>query len=429
MDHNPALPTRAYYKNLASRLILEKELWSQFYSRCEAMASAGLHGHKDPSTVAAAVLKGYSLGMDFMEALGKIKMIDGNPVLRGPSAVAHIHAVVPGAKCRVVTDLVRVDAHGTPLAELVERLCEDQVDCWKGRRCLDPTKISVWEMSRPEWDPKYYVFTMAQAERAGMVARNSTWRNYPERCLKWQAASIGTQEMFGDSLGGMYLEEEMQNAPQRAAESPPAPSPLPPVADFDEDQWANPEDYVAALHTVHARIEALDLAEDFVMEAALGDVVSRPSPSQLDQVQQWLANAESAISKFVRGLPVQGISLKVYESDFERHRPVIEKAIPGSGIAVLWSGGARLSKEIAVIEGSVAGLMVLLEQRLPEVDEDDTPDPEVVAKAEATLKAHQEKTKARNEENGRKARERLAKAEAEKNVAAEDEAPAATGGS
>ena len=174
-----AVPSRAQYRALADQLMLDENAWRQFFGRCKCFAEAGLYGHKRPETVAAAGLKGMSLGMSFMEALDRIKVIKGTPVIRGSAAINHIHERCAGAKCR----------------------------------CIKSTDTeAVWSMERPGWEAREFRYTWAQAESSGIVKRNEVYKLFPARCLKWQAASEGAQEMFGDVLGGLYFQEEIEGA-------------------------------------------------------------------------------------------------------------------------------------------------------------------------------------------------------------------------
>jgi hypothetical protein len=394
---NPALPSRAYYKYLASALILDPKMWQQFYDRCRAMAAAKLYGHSNPNTVAGVVLKGYSLGMDFMEALSKLKVIDGTPVLRGPNAIAHIHSVVPGARCRCITDLIRRDGitgdvpgfPGIDREKLVAQFTHENPDCWTGDR-LDPALISVWLMSRPEWEDRVFTFTMAQAETAGLPSRNENWSMYPDRCLKWQAASVGTQEIFGDELEGMYLAEELENSPRpetrRERKAPePEPQPLPDGVDAEE--------FELALTELGRLLRELGLKYAFVCEAALGETLGsrKPTYEQLNAIKRWIGKAGDTMEGFTKGQKYETLQLKIYPAEFSRWRPVVEETTPNSGRGMVWGGSARREKEQAMEEGAIAAFMALLRQPLPDRGEDDEPDPEIVAAAEAALAVEQEK--------------------------------------
>ena len=185
-----SLMTREQYRALADRLIFDKDAWDQYFARCECVVKAGMYGHKNASTVAVAGLKGMSLGMSFMEAIDRIKVIHGTPVIRGSAAINHIHERCKGAKCRCITST---------------------------------TTEAVWIMSRPGWEPKEFRFTWDDAIKAGLL-KNEIYKLYPARCLKWQAASEGAQEMFGDVLSGLYFQEEIHDTPppEKAYREPPS---------------------------------------------------------------------------------------------------------------------------------------------------------------------------------------------------------------
>jgi len=207
----------AQYRQLADRLILDQEAWGMYFNRCKCIAGAKFYGHTDPQTIASAGLKGMSMGMSFMEALSRIKVIHGQPVIRGPAAINHIHERCGGARCRCITGLIGSGADiGIPdfdLERLTERIRNRYPQYWtEDNLGLNPNKISVWVMDRPGWAPKAFIYTWEQAELAELPKRNDSYRKFPARCLKWQAASEGAQEMFGDVLDGLYFEVELERA-------------------------------------------------------------------------------------------------------------------------------------------------------------------------------------------------------------------------
>lgn len=288
---------------------------------------------------------------------------------------------------------------GLDVAALVVRLEEQHAECWSGD-VLDPTKIAVWVMVRPDWDPAVYVFTMAQAELAGLPARNENWKLYPDRCLKWQAASVGSQEMFGDELAGMYLAEELENSPPQVIDVASVQA-HPDATDVPKD--VDRGRYQAILESVEQRLETHTLPYAFACECALGEQLgeSEPEPEQLEQLVNWLNTVDKNKASLAAGTLVLGHRVKVYRSEFDRHRPVVEITVPGAGRGVVWTGASRLDRDQAVQEGAQAALMALFEQRLPEPGEDDTPDPDVVEAAHAALEAEKERIAAQAGVTGR----------------------------
>lgn len=409
---NPQLPSRAYYKWLSSALILDRGLWLQFFDRCKAMAAAQLYGHKRAETVAAAVLKGYSLGMDFMEALSKIKVIKGNPVLRGPNAIAHIHAVVPGARCRPVTSTLRAGGPhgelagfpGVDYADLVVRLQAEHPECWVDGR-LDPAKIAVWVMVRPDWEPTVYAFTLAQAERAGLLQRNENWRLYPDRCLKWQAASVGTQEMFGSELEGMYLAEELENAPTvRAIPAPSRALPAVPVETEPERAPGPDADesdaYNTALADVGTRLRRFRVSYAKACQRAVGRELgaAKPGHAELAALEAFCGQLEDWHRSYVEGSELDSLRLRIYETSYGRHRPVVERYVAGpsgSSWGAVWTGAADTSEDDVKAIGGCAALLAFLGEPVFDPGPDEEPTPEAIEAANAAVAKAREQNKRR----------------------------------
>jgi hypothetical protein len=164
--------------------MLDDAAWQSFMRRCVVICKAGVYGHKSPETVAVAALRGMSLGLGFMESLDAVKVIHGTPQIRGAQAVALVRSRLPGAQLECVT---HDDKRNTE---------------------------AVWKMARPGEDAKVFRVTLEDAKRAGLT-KSQTWTKYPDRMLKWWAASQGCQELFGDVLsiavesgGGDDLEAE-----------------------------------------------------------------------------------------------------------------------------------------------------------------------------------------------------------------------------
>lgn len=193
----PRTQTRVYdlrreRQQLAEEVVFHPEKMAHLYKMCSAMASIGLCGHKSPESALSAVLFGLGLGMPPMQGMTSIQVIHGKPCLRGPAALAHITSL--GHILRVVT---------------VER----------GE---DPAKVAIVETER-DGRKKEFRGTREAVDRAGLPEKNTVWKSYPERCLKWHVVSEATQEVFGDLLAGAYLVEEMEQSPGIT----PAPEPPP----------------------------------------------------------------------------------------------------------------------------------------------------------------------------------------------------------
>jgi hypothetical protein len=89
-------------------------------------------------------------------------------------------------------------------------------------------------------------FTMADAERAGLIKEGGAWQTYPANMLRWRALGYAADQVFPDVLGGMHRADEfgaaisedgeviegswsaVDNTPQKATQKPtPKPDPEP----------------------------------------------------------------------------------------------------------------------------------------------------------------------------------------------------------
>lgn len=423
-DPRPRERTPEFYRWLASELVINKSLWAELRERCAVVSAAQLYGHQRWETAAAVALKGYGIGMSFMEALSKIQVIEGRPTLRGADAVSHIHKMIDGALCRNITALG--DFNGFELSEdalagLRAMLEEHYRDCWVGSN-LDPSKISVWAMKRPGWATRIFMYTMAQARSVGLPSRNDRWNLYPDRCVKWQAASIGTQEMFGDVLGGMYLTEEIENTPVHGPLSAPAPppptmqamrkqaAPTPAPAPAPARNWREgvtpPEAIEKAkqeqLDKIGNVLRGYGISYAVACAASLGYMLGDEAPSDSERLELlgWLDQISALRSRLFEGHSAAGVYFRVAEAQYGLFRGLIEED-GKDGKAILWTGAARSDKALAVREGLSAAVIAVLGEPLPDAGEDDEPDPEKVAADDAALAEELERIRKNAEELNR----------------------------
>jgi len=406
------LPPRDYYRRLAATLVVNGDLWDQFQVRCRAMAAARAYGHKQWETVAATVMKGYSLGMGFMESMTKLRFLDGNPVLRGSSAVAHIHAVVPESFCRCLTTILRRDmaeavegdeGFRQGHTETVQWLLERYPDVWQGDR-LDESEVSVWLMGRPGWDDMTYIYTRDQAEDSGLL-EGDFWHRFPERSLKWQTASTGTQEMFGDVLEGLYLAEEFDHGPRRTT----APE-VEPAQELGEpptpDELSELGEKMRGLGVTYAQSCDVFLGPGHALGTGTElepDLRSAPDAAQFGELSKRVHNLEDMAGVMHRGGTVDGYSIRAYPSSYERYRPAVQFVGPHGDEkrpVSAWAGSLRNSEADAKWYATRAAVQFLMLGR-PELEPaDEQPDEDTRARVDAALTAESDKNAARNKAAG-----------------------------
>jgi len=130
---------------------------------------------------AVVMLKGHELGLGLASSFEYIHVIDSKPSLAPKGALALIQRS----------------------GELAGLKIDEQVD-GKG----NPTSCAVW-MKRTNGFEYTATFTMADAQRAGLVKKDGGWDKYPANMLRWRAIGYCADIVFPDVTGGMYRPEEL----------------------------------------------------------------------------------------------------------------------------------------------------------------------------------------------------------------------------
>lgn len=130
-----------------------------------------------PANVLVAVQLGMELGVSPMQALQNIAVINGRPMIFGDLLPAIIFQ-----------------------SGLLESIHEEGDE-----------KAASCTVKRKEHEPITRTFTMAEAEKAGLPARNPTYKTYPKRMLQMRARALALRDMFPDVLKGVAVREEVED--------------------------------------------------------------------------------------------------------------------------------------------------------------------------------------------------------------------------
>lgn len=130
---------------------------------------------KTPAQAAAIMLKGRELGIPPMYALSNIAIIKGKPTCGSELMIA----------------LIKRD-HGDNATRFIH---------------TDNDRATLRYKRRDATDYAEYTFTIKDAERAGLTS--NTWKQYPATMLRWRCTSAVAKMEFADSIGGMYVPEEL----------------------------------------------------------------------------------------------------------------------------------------------------------------------------------------------------------------------------
>lgn len=129
-----------------------------------------------PEAALTVMVKGWELGLPPMQALNGITVIKGKPTMSAELMAAVIYR-----------------DHGDESLYWVENTNERAVLRYKRRTAKQSGE---------------YTYTIEDAKRAGLLS-NQTWSKYPSAMLRARCISAVARLAFPDSIGGMYLPEEM----------------------------------------------------------------------------------------------------------------------------------------------------------------------------------------------------------------------------
>ncbi|MGE4072698.1 MAG: hypothetical protein AB7E72_16135 [Lysobacterales bacterium] len=131
----------------------------------------------NPGNILVAIQWGMELGLQPMQAMQNIAVINGRPSLWGDAVIALVKS--------------------SPACEYVVEETSDDAAVCRVKRHGEP------EQSR--------TFTKADALKAGLLNKQGPWSQYPKRMLQMRARSWALRDVFPDVLRGMPIAEELQD--------------------------------------------------------------------------------------------------------------------------------------------------------------------------------------------------------------------------
>ena len=152
-----------------------------------------------PQDVLVAVQWGYELGLQPLQALQNIAVINGKPSVYGDAALA----------------LVKNDPRCAGVSEWVEGEGDNKIAyCKVKRRYHDQIEETV------------KTFSVADAKRARLWGKVGPWTQYPDRMLTMRARGFALRDAFPDALKGVVTAEEAQDYPTEPKNVTPPSNPL-----------------------------------------------------------------------------------------------------------------------------------------------------------------------------------------------------------
>ncbi len=162
-----------------------------------------------PQDTLVAMMMGSELGLNPIQAVQSIAVINGKPSIYGDALLALVQAHPAFGGIKEEFDEQRMVA-----------------TCRVKRKGSDHWHVAT--------------FSQADAQKAGLWGKSGPWTTYPKRMMQFRARGFGLRDTFADALAGLITAEESEDMPidQPAAESPrsiesePAERPHYPADDF-----------------------------------------------------------------------------------------------------------------------------------------------------------------------------------------------------
>jgi hypothetical protein len=230
-----------------------------------------------PEDVLVAVQWGYEIGLQPLQALQNISVINGKPSVYGDAAMALVQA---SPVCEGIEETIEGEGTSNPVAVCIAR-----------RRGRTPVVAK---------------FSVEDAKRAGLWGKVGPWQAYPKRMLQMRARGFALRDAFPDVLKGLITSEEAQDFPDETrpakditppkprnpleAIAPPEPVPVEddPQREYAEVEEANQQAQEEALD-VDAIRQQFEEAGIEVVEVAHGLAFNVPGkPEQiLPSMEAW----------------------------------------------------------------------------------------------------------------------------------------------
>lgn len=145
-----------------------------------------------PQDTLVAMMMGSELGLNPIQSLQNIAVVNGRPSIYGDALLA------------LVMNHPAFGGH------------EESFD--------DATMTATCTVWRKGEQKKHSVsYSKADAEQASLWGKQGPWKQYPKRMLMWRARGYSLRDKFADALGGLITVEEAQDMPLERDITPPAP--------------------------------------------------------------------------------------------------------------------------------------------------------------------------------------------------------------
>lgn len=163
-----------------------------------------------PQDTLVAMMMGSELGLNPIQALQNIAVVNGKPSIYGDALLA------------LVMNHPRFGGHEESFEESTMT-----------------ATCTVWR--KGEQKSHSVSYSQLDAEKAGLWGKQGPWSQYPKRMLMWRARGYALRDKFADALGGLITVEEAQDIPEEREINPIQSVPMQParpaLAGYSDDEF------------------------------------------------------------------------------------------------------------------------------------------------------------------------------------------------
>jgi len=138
----------------------------------------------NPQSTLVAMMMGSELGLNPIQSLQNIAVINGKPSIYADALLA------------LVQNHPKFGGHEESFDEKTMTAA-----------------CTVWR--KGDKNPHTVTFSRADAQQAGLWGKSGPWQQYPKRMLMWRARGYALRDKFADALGGLITAEEARDIPEQ----------------------------------------------------------------------------------------------------------------------------------------------------------------------------------------------------------------------
>lgn len=137
-----------------------------------------------PQDALVAMMMGSELGLNPIQSLANVAVINGKPAIYGDALLA------------LVQNHPKFGGH------------EESFD-----ESTMTATCTVWR--KGDTNQHTVTFSQKDAQQAGLWGKTGPWTQYPKRMLMWRARGYALRDKFADALGGLITVEEARDIPEQ----------------------------------------------------------------------------------------------------------------------------------------------------------------------------------------------------------------------